>query len=419
METLEEVRTTIKSWESSFRDEHNRAATVEDVRQNKVIEHAYKLYKQLKKSAQPQATAPLSSFNPFSPTKKKKKKPSRVVAPPEPATPFSRARKRLRGEQVSPSPTKEKRRRLDHSSGYHSSSDDEGNGFASRRDALDSEPLFAQSPVKAPAGSKAFRSLFEDASKHVPAFPAVLASAHALHKPPRNSQLKSQLFPSRASTPQAPSTASSSRPQSTPSSDLDDDDVFQDNPSPSVTPSVPQQPSTSSHPSLLCPSPPPPDTSRAVAKLKGKGKSRARASQFQEDEDDEAQVDLGQVKLYSQQAHRKRDSGDEDELLRGSLGRVNLEDDPPQPSAPDDSLVQVQVPDRLMDVLYISGDSRSEADHRDRVYRSLVLGTREEHYNASRGGEVWDAGEDDENDAGTEGEDDWEGEPVPWESGEL
>jgi hypothetical protein len=41
------------------------------------------------------------------------------------------------------------------------------------------------------------------------------------------------------------------------------------------------------------------------------------------------------------------------------------------------------------------------------------------HYDPAKGGEIWDVGEEDQVWEDTEGEDDWEGEGVPWEVGEL
>ena len=64
---------------------------------------------------------------------------------------------------------------------------------------------------------------------------------------------------------------------------------------------------------------------------------------------------------------------------------------------------------------------RELAEEEERKIANAVLyGRREGHYDA-KGFEVWDVGEMSEGAEGSrgDGEDDWEGEPVPWEAGEL
>jgi hypothetical protein len=79
----------------------------------------------------------------------------------------------------------------------------------------------------------------------------------------------------------------------------------------------------------------------------------------------------------------------------------------------------VHLPDKFRRVLAIS-PSRSQNHTEERVVRGLLYGDRVGHYDPSRGGDIWDAGETDEGALGdAEAEDDWEGEPVSWEVGEL
>ncbi|KAL0578498.1 hypothetical protein V5O48_003491 [Marasmius crinis-equi] len=227
------VRAEIKAWERSFKEENNRHPEVDDIKKNPAIADKYKLYKKLSKASQQtalpksrptQQTAPLSSFNPFSPQKNKGKQaesPSRPrisrpnnpfatpsksipiprirepspsptpstrpasststststsnppIAPlnlvPDPPSAVVRARKRLRGEPVSPSPNKDKRRRI-HSfrqstlpfarrRGSGSSDSDEDEDMD---DDKAGSPSIDDSPMKVRTGAKSFQALFED-----------------------------------------------------------------------------------------------------------------------------------------------------------------------------------------------------------------------------------------------------------------
>ena len=77
---------------------------------------------------------------------------------------------------------------------------------------------------------------------------------------------------------------------------------------------------------------------------------------------------------------------------------------------------EVDLPDDLHRILAISPDGQTRETGEEKVVRSLLYGSREVHYDPSKGGEIWDVGEDSEYGGDT---DDWEGEPVPWETGEL
>ncbi|KAI0706152.1 hypothetical protein BC835DRAFT_1302525 [Cytidiella melzeri] len=93
---------------------------------------------------------------------------------------------------------------------------------------------------------------------------------------------------------------------------------------------------------------------------------------------------------------------------------------------------EVNLPDHLRKVLAIS--PHETKDDEDRLARGLIYGRREGHYDSARGGEIWGAGEVTDVDTepelsfvshiklrtkASEEDDDWEGEPVPWEVGEL
>ncbi len=266
MADLATVRTEIKTWERVFKDSQGRPPTLDDIKANNAIgaqpyicrdvlalmfypADKYKLYKRLSKAAAlstvsqpskpvaspstpPRAThakapasilrsksraiepsAPLATFNPFSPQKKVKGKgkdsdsklsrdgPSITksqsalrdsrqslspdLSPPKqrstttssatalkyalplPASPMnavSRARKRLRGEPVSPSPSKEKRRRVSSQTtlsfprlNLNAQSDDE------REEPAEADSSFVDnSPMKVPRTGKSFPALFEN-----------------------------------------------------------------------------------------------------------------------------------------------------------------------------------------------------------------------------------------------------------------
>lgn len=98
----------------------------------------------------------------------------------------------------------------------------------------------------------------------------------------------------------------------------------------------------------------------------------------------------------------------------------------------DEERFEVNLPEDLRRVLalspppHVAPDSEEEA----KLVRGLLYGRREGHYDPSRGGEIWGVGEVSEEEdvlglgqkrvrGREEDEDEWEGEPVPWEVGEL
>src|SRR5258708_1144018 len=260
MAELATVRAEIKAWERSFKEDHGRAATVDDVRQDDAmgvlnsiespaiclpthLANKYRLYKRLCKlatnsiviqkeiptrlttpprSTRPkdpssallsrsrpvEPTAPLTAYNPFSPQKKRRGKAkehspetggprrdssssasssegrsisptpflpigasssshsSEIFIPPGPPSAVSRARKRLRGEPVSPSPNKEKRRRvlsqnMNPFPRINLDPQDSGDDLA----VSDEDSSFVDnSPVKASVGGKLCPKVFPESS---------------------------------------------------------------------------------------------------------------------------------------------------------------------------------------------------------------------------------------------------------------
>lgn len=176
---------------------------------------------------------------------------------------------------------------------------------------------------------------------------------------------------------------------------------------------------------LVPPSPPPAAESskRIQGPYKGKGKvgdrKKAKVAVMNEDSEDEdkdsSRVRVVDYSLAQRSAHPRHDSDDDDLIhLHSQRGRVEDGDD----SSVEDEHLEVDLPNKLKQVLAFSPDNSKTREKEERVIDGLIYGRRTEHYDASRGGEIWGIGEQD----GAEVEDeegDWEGEPVPWEVGEL
>ena len=522
MSPLALVRAEIKTWERDFASTHGRDPSVQDIRDQPSIgrpsfrrvsarspppAEKYKLYKQLSKAAATRLPAPksrpaepvppLPGFNPFSPAKKSTTHPSRTsphanpfATPAKPRTrtspdPFpstlehpnahassshghpvstaavSRARKRLRGEPVSPSPSKPKRQRIrsqapppigqDSSNSEHETDQELPYcGFASS--------FVADSPVKAPAGGKSFKLLFDDAlpalsitKKSIgpsvaqpdsgpnapfsqrasadPFVPTSLKPHHDLkpkgvtsgseHRVSRiQGKLSAQIFPTK-DRPPAPSHKSTfksvvsqvSQPRTSIKRALDGSDL------------VPLQ---SQYP-LIPPSPPPQDS---VNRDTGKGKAKTTAGRKKlrvdgEESDDGVDSPDGiTLKVASVSLDRGKhphpDDLEWDPLLHlRTRNHDSAAEEQIDGNHHASGTFSVHLPDKFRHVLAIS-PSRSQNCTEERVVRGLLYGDRVGHYDPSRGGDIWDAGETDEGALGdAEAEDDWEGEPVSWEVGEL
>lgn len=203
---------------------------------------------------------------------------------------------------------------------------------------------------------------------------------------------------------------------------------------------------------LLPPSPPADPQSKPKYNDKGKSKALMRkkakllGSDDSEDEGDEADV---KVKEVPWRWHRHPSRG-QLELVSGMEQQADseLEFDvgayrPSVPPSLSNQLVdgdhqerfEVDLPEDLRRVLALSPPRHVVPDpgQEEKLVRGLLYGRREGHYDPSRGGEIWGvgevSGESEEEDAlglgkervkgREEDEDDWEGEPVPWEVGEL
>ncbi|TFY62850.1 hypothetical protein EVJ58_g3612 [Rhodofomes roseus] len=542
------LRAELKAWERDFRSKHSRNPTVEEIKDQPAIAAKYKLYKSVSKSATssfvakppparsstpprsqsrqstrlstsllPKARAvkvdpPIQTTNPFSPVKKKPRKSA-----------VTRARKRLRGEPVSPSPVKEKRARvgsqraLNLSSTLVDSDDDDTQHTVGAAE----ETFLEATPMKPPPGGRSFRVLFDE----------VLPTAQVASRQPTNRTLSRTM--SAASKPNGFSNKRARSRAMSPSSSEDEGDDWENGtklkslmtsastlhvvkspflqpkrpsngPGKSVLPSAmlpgkddlrsekgplkgpaPKGPlprgktplgpvgassagrligkrarpdgrdvpttmditdglretKSIDHVPFLPPTPPRADTTHSrpgIANDKGKGKaaavfSRKKARLLEQlggdgisDDSADSEEDDSHVKLkeHSWNAVRRTSSALADELDDPEFEWPAHPAHPPDSPSVDslvakEGTVEVHLRDDLKRILSLSPHKRTEAEER-KLADAVLYGRRESHYDA-KGMEVWDVGEMSEGAEGMsgDGEDDWEGEPVPWEVGEL
>ncbi|KAG2154644.1 hypothetical protein DEU56DRAFT_725517 [Suillus clintonianus] len=397
--------------------------------------------------------------------------------PPAPNTAVSRARKRLRGEPVSPSPNKQKRQRI----GSHSalpfqlsqslSSDDEVDWEMGGPDVNTS--FVDDSPVKLPAGGKSFRLLFEDTlpTASIPKRPTNASKsqsrgsddavifhgagsndATSLEASPTNIHSKTHKDKQNAKTDIK--LTLTSKPIKTDEFSTAEGRVNQSRSTLARTIAVdkrargkPQEQksslkrvleavsvndgltsASSSQFSLLPPSPSSDHASsnqRVPANGKGKaGASRKKAKVVDEEDEEEEDLDEVAVKVINrgqaaQQVSENADELDWDPILHSGTRNRDQYAAAGDTSRDEKGTFRVDLPDKLRLMLAIS-PSRTHNSKEERVFRGLLYGDRVGHYDASRGGDIWDIGEaEDDTRGSTEGEDDWEGEPIPWEVGEL
>ncbi|TFK56585.1 hypothetical protein OE88DRAFT_1730060 [Heliocybe sulcata] len=464
--------------------------------------------------------------NPFAtPTKSKTVRrpvtpdPFPLIQTTQPATPkddpsrhaVSRARKRLRGEPVSPSPVKEKRQRVGSQSllsfsklnqpsnpAFSDDDDEEPNHDADEGDSS----FLDDSPVKPSANGKSFRQLFEEnpVNKQGDAKPrAALSRSKTV---PNNAPL----FPSQKNKPTLDKDVTKPFPSSQPLpgariskpsrsgvigqvrkpsalkqvtlggflpgkddlyADAQPSDAGQSSKAASSSGTTPPavrgstkrplaeaeleseqaEPGTTQTANGMALLPPSPLQKPAKPAYHGKGKGKQTnkagsrkkakvADDLEEDEDDSPDEPDVRVKVLDWSWNR----------TRSQAGHTNSNNDSEDPSLGDDALdpsltwksrsarnelaphslelegeFAVDLPDHLKSMLSIS-PTKPRDRREERVVRELLYRERAAHYDPVKGGEVWDVGEGDEDaEAGTEGEgeDDWEGEPVPWAAGEL
>ncbi|EJF66913.1 hypothetical protein DICSQDRAFT_158554 [Dichomitus squalens LYAD-421 SS1] len=578
------LRAEIKAWERSFRANHSRDPSIQEIKDQPAIAAKYKLYKSLSKAApsgnlshsarsstpppslprQPPASSiltksravkvdpPVSTSNPFSPVKNRNKYPNHasssqrasnqsrsnpfatpskpknkphapprspspdpfppieplLLVPRPPSSPaadsaLTRARKRLRGEQVSPSPVKEKRARVSSQATLSftgraalldSPDASDGDDFAA--DVNDS--IIADTPMKPRTGGRNFKVLFDDALTNGERRPMkVLSSSHKKSassasgsgskreisraltpssdeeedwslKPrlkslevsaaiparsgqstrrivnkkrgipgafvPTKDDLRADIGPASTSQSKGPPGISSSLSGASSSSSRagnkrtfpnDLDDTNDDNTTGSnALLNLP----------LLPPSPPPPDASKPsgpmyAEKRRGKsgplGRKKPKLLHGADGADDEGADSLEDDEIQVREldplaqlpaAGHVDDTGSDWEAHWGAR-QGSCESAALLASSVDPGRFEVTLPDELQRVLAISPGGRKRETEEEKVVRGLLYGSRETHYDAAKGGEIWDVGEESEHGEGTE--EDWEGDPVPWEAGEL
>ncbi|KIL71747.1 hypothetical protein M378DRAFT_241486 [Amanita muscaria Koide BX008] len=548
---MQAVRAEIKKWEKSFKARNDRDPTVDDIRAQPDIADKYRLYKRLSKEAAAtasapktppkapvllpsssrvaEATAPLATFNPFSPSKNKGKtraeqgltrpnatsqnpfstpskifpksvrsvspcepstsrQPDASVHPTAPSTALTRARKRLRGEPVSPSPNKEKRQRVLPISGPPlelSDVDDD----PSHADTNELESItIGDTPVKPPAGNKSFTTLFQESLAPLvlepkkdnggstaqgknsiapryssvdtlPSFDEELGWLKANRVQAKKKQHTLNLKSDKGKAVMKTSTSvvekepKSHIPLKRPLLDAESDS------------SNTQQRPGAHFPPLVPPSPPPetsasaPSTSNQSRSKHGSTANRRKKVKFSntsgEETGEETDGDPGPtIKIidatFQRPKHQYRGDDDWDENLESDPDpvltytvRSKAQGSPPgtHPHFDDSPLLQhdteaegkveVDLPEKLRDVLALDmQDFKARDKHEARVVDSLLYNRRTVHYDPHKGGEIWSVGEDLHRTRirwdgelevlpDTDGDDEWEGEPVPWEVAEL
>ena len=388
----------------------------------------------------------------------------------------SRARKRLRGEPVSPSPVKEKRQRVlpdalsfPKFSALATEDSDNDDQTAEQADSS----FVADSPMKpTPSKGGAFKLLFEGGAGDVttqgrrvrsPMDPVdtrhglfrsksrrerSMSRSSGSESPSDNHQtlkMKSsegnpikdsttsrtakRLFPNRfgkndlfgaaepsETTRQAIQTGHMENPQGITSAKRSLADTESDAPDPLYP---------NHRSALLPPSPPPASSSSAYTstrKGKAKGPIRKRPKLPEDSGDeDEGGTDLHvKVREWSWQ---RRETSRATELSDEELDHIldlSAHDRPSSPGpmneyTPGD--FEVNLPEDLRSLLAIS-PSKAHTTRDVSMVRGVLYGERTSSYDARRGGAIWEVGEIGEA-SDSQAEDDWEGEPVPWETGEL
>lgn len=388
----------------------------------------------------------------------------------EPTSAVSRARKRLRGEPVSPSPNKDKRRRvlsqttlpfprlnLDAPSSDEEEEPQEGDSS-----------FVDNSPVKSASTGKLFPSLFEEklvpmdlfgvksnlglsnynsgsqprkasaehpkASKRAPSskgLPSLTRDGVELDPALNKTALKPLRKMDRQQGQDIQTEDNMSRASSKRSLSEDEDDTI-------------RRPTSSRAKSPLLPPSPPPSTNATSFNEAGKKKARAKSAMNKSrkkakmdeamspgpdsDDDEESSTKLRIVGRNAMRQHHTLNEDDEGisdlDAVLGHTRFTNPRGMSPAETRPEEGVVDVDLPDKLRDVLALeSATLKAQASQEDSLVKGLLYGRRVAHYNPQKGGEIWDVGEDEHDgaEAGryTEGEDDWEGEPVPWEAAEL
>ena len=391
----------------------------------------------------------------------------------------SRARKRLRGEPVSPSPVKEKRQRvLPEALPFAKlcvlaaeDSDDDDRAGAEQGDSS----FVADSPMKPPPKGGAFKLLFEGGtgdtisqdgrarSQGLPVNAGISLSTSqrarsmsgsSASETPSDNHPNIKLNASEGN-PTKDSTKSRTikrlypngfgkndifgvaQPLEAPLSgpergkQVDHIEESSQGAKRSLTDTASDAPDAlcPNHRPLLLPPSPPPAVSSSVYSGKGKGRVKAtgptrKRKLLTEDsgDEDEGRTDL-HVKIREWSWQRSDTSRamnitsvEDLDLVFGHGAHDRLSSPgPANDDVPGD--FEVNLPDDLHRLLAIS-PSKAHTTRDVNMVRGVLYGERTSSYDARKGGDIWDVGEIGEA-SDSQAEDDWEGEPVPWETGEL
>ena len=410
-----------------------------------------------------QPNGPLNAFNPFSPQKKPKDKDGRKEIP---AGAVSRARKRLRGEPVSPSPNKDKRRRVIPTTAISfpqitlnaADSDDEQHNTDTS--------FVDNSPLKAPFSGKSFSRLFEESATLLNSLPIVNKtqelSSFCIDDVPDPSMHGTANGPKR--TKEVLGKRQLAKLDANQTSFID---LAVNHPSESLTTleggSISQakagfnangstkRPLSDDEPPanipgtrspLLSPSPPPTNTlGRVSAKplqYKGnsktnKGRKKMKIDEKPDNHDSDDLEPTAPLRIVHRKTtrHLHAVEGMDDfkldfDPIIGYTRFPTLHPSSPITDGVHHGSIEIDLPDKLRSVLTLrSSASKAQVSEEDQLVKGLLYGRRVTHYDPNKGGEIWDIGEDDfgsldgEGNRYTDGEDEWECEPVPWEVGEL
>ena len=343
---------------------------------------------------------------------------------------FSKARKRLRGESVSPSPKKQPR--------ISAPPPIEESG-----DPNEDETYVDESPVKTNAGAKDFVSLFDEERIPSPDFLGKRNSAAGssakeqltlpVLKQPNSSQggkaMKSvpgkliRAISHRSSLPEDSDSLSNLSNGALAKTENGLTNRKRHNASGSDRSSPVSDPTHASTSVFLPPSPTQDGKTKSNRStnndfLKRRKKmGTLKADDVKESSLDDDIVDVIELDPISRCRARNRHNSDEDEeqsFLDAFVRRSNEELVDPSQTEPAHEL-EVLLPDELRSILYISQSQSSEMKERA-LAESLLKGDAQ-HPGLS---DVWEAGEIERpTAAASDGEEDWEGEGTPWEVGEL
>ncbi|KZS95895.1 hypothetical protein SISNIDRAFT_548038 [Sistotremastrum niveocremeum HHB9708] len=481
------LKADLKTWERDFKLKNGRPPTIDDIKADP-IEAKYKLHRKLTKDparaktpprtrppyasqrspypkAKPEESNVPAPFNPFSPVKiatstvnpfltprgKQKFRETTPDSTPGPSQPNAstvspnqslvKARKRLRGEDVSPSPI-EKRQRIISGIIDPDSEPLPATGSVFRHE---SEEGMSDSPVKPSVDSKSFTPLFGATNGNAHSLQRSvslvnnlfgipkkaiddmdvdwepIAATEKVPLPAKKTHASKQrkvlpgprgLIPSKDDLRAVTTTVPSEAPQA----------------SGKELPPSPQSPhDVASTSSLLPPSPTNKDafvTKSQKYKQNGKKSNSSTAHPAQDDNLGKKQDTSDEFKIVdyvSPRYQRRRMIGDDEDIetitlpVRRPISQIS----PENFASEDAEHVEDELPEEMHRVLSLQ-DSEAEARRRRReeeyLFKDLVYGTRLRK--PDKGAEIWDAGEwDAEQDRETA--EDWDEEGLAWEAGTL